>query len=122
MRRRSCSLRPAAIGSKSASAAICERKPDASKKLISRVAVLPAVMFSQKASRVTPPGATTPMPVTTVRRSATCLLGVDVSEGRLGGQRPHVEDHEDLLVALVAQPVAHVDRDHHRLVLADGVR
>src|SRR3954447_23507297 len=98
MRRRSCSLRPAAMGSKSASAAICERKPDGSKKVIFRVAVRPAVMFSQKASRVTPPGATTPMPVTTVLRKLVPLLGVDVPEGRLGRQGPHVEDHEDLLV------------------------
>src|SRR4051812_25715758 len=120
MRRISCSVSPAAMGSKSASAAICDRKPEGSKKVIFRVAVLPAVMVSQNCSRLPPPGATPPTPVTTVRRKLP-LLRVHVPEGRLGGERAHMEDHEDLLVALVAQAVAHVHRDHHRLAGGDGV-
>src|SRR3954451_21754956 len=59
-RRISCAVRPAATGSKSASAATLDRNLLASKKVILRVAVRPAVSVSQNVSRVTPPGATTP--------------------------------------------------------------
>src|SRR3954453_22272152 len=110
MRRTSCSGRPAAMGAKSASAAICERKPDGSKKVIFRVAVFPAVMLSQNSSRVTPPGATTPTPVTTVRLKPR-LLRVPVAERRLRREWAEVEDDEGVLLALVPQAVAHVERD-----------
>src|SRR5215208_6208055 len=112
MRSTSCCSRPAAIGSKSASAAICERNPEGSKKLIFRVAGLPEVMRSQNSSRVTPPGATTPTPVTTVRLKPR-LLRVHVPERGLRREGAQVEDDERLLAALVAQAMAHVDRDHH---------
>src|SRR3954463_2901045 len=102
---------PASIGSKSASAAICERNPSGSKKVIFRVAVLPAVMLSQNSSRVTPPGATTPTPVTTVRLKLW-LLRVHVAERGLGREGAQVEHDEGFLVALVAKPVAHVERHH----------
>src|SRR3954468_3226391 len=91
---------PASSGSKSASAAIWERNPAGSKKVILRVAVLPAVMRSQNSSRVTPPGATTPTPVTTVRLKSR-LLRVHVPERGLRRQRAEVEDDEGLLVPLV---------------------
>ena len=87
-----------------ASAAICERKPDGSKKVICAVAVRPAVMRSQNASRVTPPGATTPTPVTTVRPQAAALTRCPRARSRrLGRERAEVEDDERLLVALVAR-------------------
>ena len=78
---------PRPRGSKSISAAICERKPDGSKKVIPRVAVRPAVIISQNASRVGPPGATTPMPVTAERltqyRRVRCRpAGRAVRDGR----------------------------------------
>src|SRR5436190_14745517 len=69
MRWISSSVRPAALAVsalKSDSAAIFERNPEGSKKVICRVAVLPEVIRSQNCSRLVPPGATTPIPVTTV--------------------------------------------------------
>src|SRR4051812_40569952 len=106
---------PASIGSKSASAAICDRNPSGSKKVIFRVAVLPAVMLSQNSSRVTPPGATTPTPVTTVRLKPR-LLRVHVAERRLRREGTEVEDDERVLAALVPEAMAHVERDHHPAV------
>ena len=117
-------MSPAATGSKSHSAAIWERNGDGSKKLIRRVAVRPAVMVFQNRSRVAPPGATTPTPVTTVRaaghdgsRRAVSgrRLGVDVAEFRAGRERAEVEDHLGRLVAGVAQPVPDVRRHEERL-------
>ena len=74
MRAQSASERPAAAGSKSHSAAICERKPDGSKNVILRVAVRPAVSIAQNASRVVPPGATTPIPVRAVRLTSPATV------------------------------------------------
>src|ERR1700689_3412017 len=98
MRRFSCSLSPAASGSKSHSAAIWERKPEASKNVIRRVAVRPAVIASQKESRVLPPGATTPTPVTAVLLGVppsliSPLLRVHVPGVGAWRQRPEVEDY-----------------------------
>ena len=124
MRRISWWSRPASTGSKSHSAAIWERNPDGSKKVIFPVAVRPAVIVSQNASRVEPPGATTPTPVTTLRLtcdpgSGCCgrrglgrsMLGVDVPHRRPRCERAEMEDDERVLVADVPQAVLAVDRD-----------
>jgi len=68
LRKISCRVRPAAGGSKSTSAAICEWNRAGSNSEIRPVAVRPSVTNCQNASRVTPPGATAPIPVTTTRR------------------------------------------------------
>src|SRR5262249_56695908 len=87
-------------------------------------------MHSQNLSRPTPPGATTPTPVTAVRLMNTCspclangpetttrgvpvngLLRVYVPELRPGSQRSQMEDEERFLLAFVLEPVSHVDRN-----------
>src|SRR3954466_4056930 len=69
----SWALRPSRRGWKSTSAATCDRKRLGSKNVIRRVAVRPAVIMSQNASRPIDPGATTPIPVTTTRRRPSVL-------------------------------------------------
>ena len=134
---------PWAAGSKSHSAAIRERKPAGSKRVMPRVAVRPSASRSQNAGTPMPPGATTPMPVTATRRVTRrpqsvpggprprrrlCrvgrrrVLGVDVAELRARGERAEVEDHAGLHVADVAEAVAHVGGDQEPLVGPQRVR
>ena len=68
IRRTCCGDSPSAAGSKSHSAAICERNGAGSKKEIRRVAVRPVEITSQNCLAPVPPGATTPIPVITTRR------------------------------------------------------
>src|ERR1700761_2598901 len=74
----SAGLSPPAIGSKSHSAAILDRKPLASNSEIGRVAVRPEVSRFQNCLTPIPPGATTPIPVTTARR---LIRGVPLGPG-----------------------------------------
>src|SRR6266540_1315450 len=67
MRRISCGRSPSLAGSKSTSAAILDRNPVGSNKVIVRVAVRPSVSRSQNCLTPIPPGATTPIPVMTAR-------------------------------------------------------
>lgn len=133
-------VNPWSAGSKSTSAAIRERNPVGSKRVMPRVAVRPLESRSQKARVPMPPGATTPTPVTATRRrvmrrppSARVAAGptrtragagpLRCRRGRVpaGGERAQVEDHAGLGVADVAETVADVQRHQQPLVDAQRV-
>ena len=67
----SSAVRPSAAGSKSHSAAMRERNPAGSNRVMPRVAVVPEVSRAQNAFVPLPPGAMTPMPVIAARRRLT---------------------------------------------------
>src|SRR5437764_2773337 len=83
IRATSAGVSPAATGSKSTSAATCDRNGDGSKKLIRRVAVRPSVSRVQNSLAPTPPGAMTPIPVIATRRRTSGSSNTDGGSGRL---------------------------------------
>lgn len=76
-RRTSFGLRPCSSGAKSTSAATRERNAEASNCETVLVAVRPEVMNDQNSLVPTPPGATTPMPVTTTLLAIAAPLSPD---------------------------------------------
>src|SRR6266705_2665454 len=137
---------PAPRGSKSHSAAICDRNPVGLNNVILPVAVRPAVMVCQNVLRLLPPGATTPIPVTailrvnmfnslssvgyrnanscrdavrkrSVRNNVENLFGVDVAQFGSGSQWAQVKHDKYFLAALVHQSVFDVNRNQQGLAL-----